>query len=135
MKLNLILFSLSAPFVVSQCLIEFPEYAKFEVRKGCNYEKVLVKINQQRKALMVDKGVTCLKRVGELGALLGLGEDEAAMEAKINSICDEAISHSRTDTDYSIDFSTIPLIEDDADEETVNRFMKEYFDGGKSFLP
>ena len=106
-------------------------WANFDLSKGCTYDKVLRKVKQQKNALITDKGVTnCLSKVEELGALLALGDDQDAMEAKIDSICDEAIGHSRTDDNFVVDFETISLIDDD-DRETVSRFLKEYYDGGE----
>jgi hypothetical protein len=88
-------------------------------------------INRQKNALIADQGVAnCLNKEKELGALLGLDPTNVSdMEAKINRICDNAISQSTTDTDYVVKFEDIPLIES-TDSETINRFLDEFYDGG-----
>jgi hypothetical protein len=131
MKLSLTLLALSATHVFSQCLIEHPDYANFELNNECTYDKVLMNVNRQKNALIADQGVAnCLNKEKELGALLGLDPTNVSdMEAKINRICDNAISQSTTDTDYVVKFEDIPLIES-TDSETINRFLDEFYDGG-----
>ena len=136
---SIILSSLTAPYyyVASQCLIDNPDsISKIELmNEECSYDQVLRKVNKAKNALR-DSGVTtCLNKKDELGALLGLS-DEGDMIAKVESICDQAISHSRTDADFAIDFKDIPLT-DTQNTDAINRFLKEFYDGGKcvsSFL-
>merc|ERR550539_1033967 len=72
--------------------------------------------------------MNCFPKEEELGALLDLHIEEE-MIAKIENICDEAISHSRNDQDFVVKFGDIQLI-DSEDSTTINRFLKEYYDGG-----
>ena len=133
MKLSILLFSISAPLVTSQCLVNNPSEANLTPRHECTYDKVLTLVNRKRNALRNAGDTTCLRRDGELAALLGFDPNnfsENQMRAKVESICDQAISRSRTDGDYAIDFNSIQLI-DSADSTTINRFLKEFFDGGK----
>ncbi len=131
-RLQSLLFFVAAPLVASQCLIDDPSsLTDVILRQECSYDKLLSRINQARRVL-IGSGVTnCLKKEEELAALLRLDpSNEDAIVAKVDSICDQAISRSRTDADYSVHFEDIPLIES-TDAETIHRFLKEFYDGGE----
>ena len=130
MKLAIVLFSASISLVASQCLVNQPGGFEIELRNHCSYDQVLKRVKQARNGLRAAGDTTCARSVEEeLQALLDL-TDEVDMIAKIENICDEAISHSRNDQDFAVKFGDIQLI-DSEDSTTINRFLKEYYDGGK----
>jgi len=132
-NLNLVLLSLTTPLAASQCLVSNPDVVEFEMKGECSYEKVLAKLRRLRNVERNQGATNCYRDiVQELGALLGLSNEDD-MRDKIDSICDEAISHSRSDPDYAIKFESIPLTDSTPDQETVTRFLKEFYDGGTFF--
>ena len=123
-----LIVSITVSLVSSQCLVDQPDLV-FELRNECSYDKLLSTVNRAKNQLVNNGTTNCLRREEELGALLGL-QSTNDMKAKVESICDQALSRSRSDTDFAVDFSTIPLVESE-DETTINRFIKEFYDGGE----
>jgi hypothetical protein len=133
MKLTLTFLLLSAPLAAAQCLRTYPETLTFDVREECSYDKVFTYVKKKARNLK-RKGFGCLSPEEELGDMLGLDPtNEESMRAKIGNICDEARSHSRTDDNFAIHFEDVELIGSD-DADTISRFIKEFYDGGKSVV-